>query len=64
MNISESHGSRSLSELVDPEEQPRDKSNDKDHVNDLLNSYEVQGYLIGAHPPMGSVFPNQLSGQS
>lgn len=37
-----------------PEEQPRDKSNDASHVNDLVNSYEVSGYLIEAHPPIAS----------
>jgi hypothetical protein len=52
-----------------PEEQPRDKSNDADHVNDLVNSYEVQGYLLNAHPPIASfdeqsIDPNQLRGQS
>jgi len=52
-----------------PEEQPRDKSNDADHVNDLVNSYEVQGYLLDAHPPIASfdeqsVDPNHLRGQS
>lgn len=51
------------------EEQPRDKSNDADHVNDLVNSYEVQGYLINAHPPIASfdeqsIDPNQLRAQS
>ena len=52
-----------------PEEQPRDKSNDADHVNDLVNSYEVQGYLLNAHPPIASfdeqsIDQNQLRGQS
>ena len=52
-----------------PEEQPRDKSNDADHVNDLVNSYEVQGYLVSAHPPIvsfdeQSMDANQLRGQS
>lgn len=52
-----------------PEEQPRDKSNDVDHVNDLVNSYEVQGYMIQANPPIASfdeesVDMNQLRGQS
>ena len=52
-----------------PEEQPRDKSNDADHVNDLVNSYEVQGYLLNAHPPIASfdeqsIDLNQLRGQS
>ncbi len=37
-----------------PEEQPRDKSNDPDHVNNLQNSYEVQGYLLTSHPPIAS----------
>tara|TARA_R100000030_G_scaffold26369_1_gene19230 strand:+ start:149 stop:1336 length:1188 start_codon:yes stop_codon:yes gene_type:complete len=52
-----------------PEDQPRDKSNDIDHVNDLKNSYEVQGYLTDAHPPIASlddesIDPNHLRGQS
>ena len=52
-----------------PEDQPRDKSNDLDHVNNLTNSYEVHGYLLDAHPPIASmdtesVDPNHLRGQS
>ena len=52
-----------------PEEQPRDKSNDAEHVNDLVNSYEVQGYMIQANPPIASfdeqsIDQNQLRGQS
>ena len=52
-----------------PEEQPRDKSNDADHVNDLVNSYEVQGYMISANPPIASfdeqsIDLTQLRGQS
>ena len=38
-------------------------------MNDLVNSYEVQGYLLSAHPPIASfdeqsIDPNQLRGQS
>lgn len=52
-----------------PEEQPRDKSNIVEHVNDLANSYEVQGYLLSANPPVASfdeqsVDPAHLRGQS
>ena len=52
-----------------PEDQPRDKSNDPDHVNNLTNSFEVDGYQIDAHPPFASldtesVDPNHLRGQS
>ena len=52
-----------------PEEQPRDKSNITEHVNDLVNSYEVEGYLLHAHPPIASfddqsVDPTHLRGQS
>tara|TARA_X000001382_G_C3156313_1_gene174700 strand:+ start:162 stop:1328 length:1167 start_codon:yes stop_codon:yes gene_type:complete len=52
-----------------PEEQPRDKSNDADHVNDLVNNYEVHGYMITANPPIASfdeqsIDQNQLRGQS
>ena len=38
-----------------PEDQPRDKSNDPDHVNNLTNSFEVDGYQIDAHPPFASL---------
>ena len=37
-----------------PEEQPRDKSNDSEHVNNLVNSFEVQQYLITSQPPVAS----------
>tara|TARA_B100000700_G_C14929138_1_gene801026 strand:+ start:114 stop:1292 length:1179 start_codon:yes stop_codon:yes gene_type:complete len=35
-----------------PEEQPRDKNNDQDHVNNLINNYEVSGYLLECPPPI------------
>tara|TARA_B100001996_G_scaffold80999_1_gene59754 strand:+ start:329 stop:1498 length:1170 start_codon:yes stop_codon:yes gene_type:complete len=52
-----------------PEEQPRDKSNDSEHVNNLVNSFEVQQYLITSQPPVASfddqtVDPHHLTGQS
>lgn len=36
----------------DLREQPRDKNNDADHVNDLFNCYEVEGYKTECHPPI------------
>ena len=36
----------------DVEEQPRDKSNDTDHVNDLVNNFEAYKYRIDAQPPV------------
>lgn len=52
-----------------PEEQPRDKSNVTEHVNDIVNSYEVQGYLLSSQPPIASfdeqsLDPSHLRGQS
>ena len=52
-----------------PEDQPRDKSNDPNHVNELANGFEVDGYLIKNCPPFASletesVDPNHLRGQS
>tara|TARA_X000000368_G_C22972374_1_gene686034 strand:- start:53 stop:1231 length:1179 start_codon:yes stop_codon:yes gene_type:complete len=37
------------------EEQPRDKNNDPDHVNNLLNDYEVNGYNNSCPPPIGCI---------
>lgn len=37
-----------------PEEQPRDKSNDATHVNALVNSFSVSGYSINCAPPIAS----------
>ena len=34
------------------EEQPRDKNNDPDHVNNLLSDYEVNGYNNACPPPI------------
>ena len=34
------------------EEQPRDKNNDPDHVNNLLNDYDVNGYNNSCPPPI------------
>lgn len=36
----------------DEEEQPRDKNNESDHVNDLVNNYEAIGYRLDAQPPI------------
>ena len=52
-----------------PEDQPRDKSNDVNHVNDLWNNFDVDGYKIDVHPPIASldaesVDPNHLRGLS
>lgn len=38
----------------DLEEQPRDKGNETDHVNDLVNNFETVGYLMTAYPPIVS----------
>ncbi len=35
-----------------PEEQPRDKNNDPDHVNKLASDFEVNGYNISCEPPI------------
>ena len=34
------------------EEQPRDKNNDSNHVNSLVNDFEVNGYNISCPPPI------------
>ena len=34
------------------EDQPRDKNNDLDHVNNLLNDFEVNKYNINCQPPI------------
>jgi len=36
------------------EDQPRDKSNDQDHVNDLVNNYSVSGVLLDCPPPIAT----------
>lgn len=36
----------------DLEEQPRDKNNDADHVNNLVNNFETIGYRPDAQPPI------------
>lgn len=36
----------------DEEEQPRDKNNEVDHVNDLVNNFEAIGYRLDAQPPI------------
>lgn len=36
----------------DEQQQPRDKNNDADHVNDLVNNFEAIGYRIDAQPPI------------
>ena len=51
------------------EEQPRDKNNDKDHVNDLVNGFTVQGYRMTEKPPIVcfdecDVNTDKLRGQS
>lgn len=45
----------------DVEEQPRDKSNDADHVNDLFNNFEAIGYRLDAQPPIVGADANDLS---
>ena len=34
------------------EEQPRDKNNDSEHVNNLLNDFEVNRYNVNCQPPI------------
>lgn len=51
------------------EEQPRDKNNDKDHVNNLVNGFTVQGYRMTENPPIVcfdecDVNTDKLRGQS
>lgn len=36
----------------DAAQQPRDKNNDPDHVNDLVNNYETVGYRTDSQPPI------------
>jgi len=36
----------------DESEQPRDKNNEADHVNDLVNNYDAIGYRLDAQPPI------------
>ena len=36
-------------------DQPRAKSNDQDHINELSNSYRVQGYRLECQPPVGKM---------
>ena len=45
----------------DVEEQPRDKSNDADHVNNLVNNFEAIGYRLDAQPPIAGVDSNDLN---
>ena len=45
----------------DVHKQPRDKSNDKDHVNALINNYEVKGYLVDSQPPFACFNPANLN---
>ena len=36
----------------DEVEQPRDKNNEADHVNDLVNNYQAVNYRMDAQPPI------------
>lgn len=38
-----------------PEDQPRDKSNDVNHVDNLANRFELMGYAKDAQPMMGTL---------
>lgn len=38
--------------LYNGEDQPRDKSNVSSHVNEIINSYENQGYRLESQPPI------------
>jgi hypothetical protein len=35
-------------------DQPRDKGNEPDHVNDLVNNFETIGYRVDSYPPIAS----------
>ena len=39
----------------DPADQPRDKTNDVNHVTDLTNRFELMGYAKDAQPMMGTM---------
>tara|TARA_B100000780_G_C21073513_1_gene432046 strand:+ start:143 stop:1351 length:1209 start_codon:yes stop_codon:yes gene_type:complete len=41
--------------VFDPEDQPRDKSNDVNHIDGLAQRYEIMGYAIDAQPMMGTM---------
>lgn len=45
----------------DETEQPRDKNNDADHVNNLVNNYEAIGYRLDAQPPICCFDENDVS---
>ena len=52
-----------------PEEQPRDKNNDSNHVSSLINDFNVNGYNIDCPPPIScqdyeSNSDTNLKGQS
>ena len=55
--------------LYNEEEQPRNKSNEDQHVQELINSYEQQGYRLQSQPPIAIpaeqlVNPNHVRGLS
>tara|TARA_Y100001963_G_C6736430_1_gene426658 strand:+ start:243 stop:1484 length:1242 start_codon:yes stop_codon:yes gene_type:complete len=55
--------------LYNEEEQPRNKSNEDQHVQELINSYEQQGYRSQSQPPIAVpaeqlVNPNHVRGLS
>lgn len=45
----------------DETEQPRDKNNDVDHVNNLVNNYEAIGYRLDSQPPICCFDDNDVS---
>ena len=45
----------------DGKEQPREKSNEQDQVNELINDFEVYGYREDATPPIAIKDPENLS---
>lgn len=45
----------------DETEQPRDKNNDVDHVNNLVNNYETIGYRLDSQPPICCFDANDVS---
>ena len=48
----------------DAAEQPREKSNEVDQVNELVNDYEVYGYREDAQPPIAIPDPQDLNASS
>ena len=41
--------------IFDPEDQPRDKESDVNHIDGLAQRFEIMGYAIDAQPMMGTM---------